>query len=322
MALLESHSLVARQPQHDLNFRIMRHRPHSRHSRAPESLFSHTQALPPPPTNPLRHKGKFLKSTSKNFDLGNTSWLDLTPDEPDRPFNFLGLPKEIRLLIYELLAHRVTRQFVINECIIDVSDKCTYPALLSTCRTIYNEAHQIMFNGLLHDGPRLHLTFRGLNVDHLLLICDKLHPSRPRSELYFHTVKEDAAQQVTNKVVPFDMRLFEIRSYMRTPKDHEAHIDWIPTRFSGMSNREFLSRFVWDLGRFYCITANNQNYTVSVLDGESMVPLLHFINRSIPSVYGPEFCMKLSIDGFVTWRDIVCRPAGRRATAYWLWKRH
>lgn len=277
----------------------------------------------PSPTTPPPTRFKRLAIEDRVFVFRGAArqarniTLDITPA---KPFNFLGLPKEVRLMIYELLPQKVTHKFVIDDCIIEVSDKCSSPSILSTCKTIYNESHQLLFNMLRHNGPRLHISFHGLNVSHVLQICDLLQPSQPPGSRHFRDSDDTIGQRLLSKAPPFDVSLFELRSYMRTPKDYEAHIDWIPCRYSGMTDREFLSRFVWDLGRLYCIIANH-DYTVSVCDGDVMVPLEDFLSQRIPQrEFGCEFARKCAIDGFVVWRDIICRPAGRRATSYWLWK--
>jgi hypothetical protein len=253
------------------------------------------------------------------IDYSNTSWLDLTPDEP---FNFLGLPKEIRLMIYELLPQKILHRFAIPDCVVEVTDKCCNPALLSTCRLIHDEAHQLIFNALIHDGPRLHLTLRGLDVDHLLLVCDRLSPNRPLEQCNYPDPSDVRVRQTPSPDCTFDFNLFELRSYMRTPKDYQAHIDWFPSHHDGLRARLFLGRFLWVLGRLYCIVANQHDYTVSVWDGEFMVPILDFMNKRIPrgGVCGTRFHEKLARDGFSTWRDIICRPQQRSVTTDWLWR--
>lgn len=105
---------------------------------------------------------------------------------------------------------------------------------------------------------------------------------------------------------------------MRTPKDHEVHINWQPIN-PGLSQRAYLGQFVADMARLYTVIANRP-YTVSILAGETLIPLQDFVNQRIQG-WHPEFHEKLALDGLSTWMDILRRPPGVRLTSRWLWPR-
>ncbi|KAF2254426.1 hypothetical protein BU26DRAFT_559118 [Trematosphaeria pertusa] len=101
------------------------------------------------------------------------------------PFRFLDLPKEVGLMCYEWLPEKITHVFTPADCTIAVSDKCFNPAILQTCRLIYNEAHGLLFNALRHDGPQIAVAYSGLDISLLLLILDHLLPRRPCKQRRF-----------------------------------------------------------------------------------------------------------------------------------------
>ncbi|KAF2467227.1 uncharacterized protein BDR25DRAFT_69783 [Lindgomyces ingoldianus] len=233
-----------------------------------------------------------------------------------RIFGFFSLPKEIRLMIYEHLPESIIHQFVSENCIIEVSDKVCPPAILRTCRLIHAEAKGLIFNLLHHNGARICITFTGLDIDNLFLLCDKLQPSRPKERKHFQQGRNLPPLHSSN--APFDFQLFELRSFMRTPKDHEVHVNWFPCNRANLSERRYLVRFIKDLGKLYCVLWNYA-YTASVWDteAEAFIPLLDFLQQPIVGC-SREFQAHLRADGFVTWKDIFMRPRGRSATSTWL----
>lgn len=221
-------------------------------------------------------------------------------------------------MCYEFLPDKVTHHFTpAADCTIAVSDKCFNPAILSTCRLIYDEAHDILFNALRHNGPRISLAYRGPDIEPLLVILDHELLSRaPPRRFYTKGIKYAHGRHIVERCLQFDTKLFALRSYMRTPKDHEIHVNWQPIG-DGMLEQEYLARFIKGMSRLYCLTVNRP-YTVSIMEGGELVPLEDFMFRRIEG-FSSMFQRKLALDGIETWMDILHRNRRAQRTSRYLW---
>lgn len=246
--------------------------------------------------------------------------LSACPTRHNAPFRFLDLPREIRLLCYEFIPENITHYIITDaDCSIAVSDKCFNPAILATCHTIYEEAREVLYNQLYHDGPQVSMAYRGSSTDSLIFILEHgLLPHLPSEQRCYPSSKDGIARHTIERCIRFDTSLFNLRSYMRSRKDHELHINWQPVR-GGLTEREFLSRFVKDIARLY-VLISNRPYTVSIQEGDRLIPLEDFVHRRIKG-FGREFQRRLASDGLISWIDILLRDSRARRTSEWLWPR-